>query len=53
MNKYKILSSDSWSSTDKFLIDTESDLNVLPKSVGSIAFVADTGDEYILNNKKE
>ena len=53
MNKYKILSSDSWSSTDKFLIDTESDLSVLPKSVGSIALVADTSEEYILNNKKE
>ena len=53
MGKYKVLSRDSWSNTRKFLVDTESDLNLLPKTVGSIALVVETNDEYILNNKRK
>ena len=53
MGKYKVLSRDSWSNTRKFLVDTENDLNILPKNIGSTALVAETSDEYILNNKKE
>ena len=54
MNKYKILSKDSWSNTNKFLIDTENDLSILPKSdIGSTVFVIETGDKYILNNDRK
>lgn len=40
----------------KFILDTETDLQYLPSAqqkAGSIAFVIETSDTYILNNSKQ
>lgn len=51
--KYKTLSADSRAGIHQWLVDNVSDLNGLPKEVGSAALVANTGDVYICNNAKE
>ena len=53
MAKYKILNTDTKRDIYEFLIDKVSDLNSLPKNVGSTVFVVDTNEKYICNNAKE
>lgn len=53
MANYKILQSDVQFNTHQFLIDNATELNDLPKEVGSVALIANTGNIYICNNEKE
>jgi len=53
MAKYKVLEADPRNNTHQFLVDTETDLKYLPLETGSMALVANIGEVFICNNKKE
>lgn len=50
---YKILKTNPRRNTHEFFVDTENDLQKLPKEPASTALVATTGDLYICTNEKQ